>query len=402
MSVSSPGFCASPRSPAQPAPPAAQPRPRRPAVHFTFAAKSPAQPAAAQEPPRPRPLRKECGGICEGWRLLLLPAPPSPGRAAAAGGGVGGGGGGGGGRGAGARPRGVTRVALPPLHLRLTDLQEGGTAGAGAPGAVPPRARAPARPRARRLREGVARRRAAFLRARRGSRDSTREPSREPSNEDIGPLNFSATARGRQRRTSNFLELPVLRSLKSTIKKKAHRTKQTSLKNRIYYSEEDAGLGSTLVEKLAKVPSSLPRLLNRRPPPPDGWTFCTRGVSLSPQASSSIHTRMYAARQPSTPTRIYSPRPFCKRDRDLAWALPKRATPAPQTAGFVCNGHPPGHKTQRHELAGCRAGRPSLLQPRGWPGAEQSSQRLDKIRAAQLGSRDADSKSKSCENLHVL
>ena len=28
------------------------------------------------------------------------------------------------------------------------------------------------------------------------------------SNEDIGPLNFNGTTRGRQRRTSNFLELP--------------------------------------------------------------------------------------------------------------------------------------------------------------------------------------------------
>lgn len=28
------------------------------------------------------------------------------------------------------------------------------------------------------------------------------------SNEDIGPLAFQASARGRQRRTSNFLELP--------------------------------------------------------------------------------------------------------------------------------------------------------------------------------------------------
>nr|CAI5867508.1 unnamed protein product [Callosobruchus analis] len=46
----------------------------------------------------------------------------------------------------------------------------------------------------------------AYLASRRGSRDSL---ASNVSNEDIGPLNnFQNTARGRQRRTSNFLELP--------------------------------------------------------------------------------------------------------------------------------------------------------------------------------------------------
>lgn len=45
----------------------------------------------------------------------------------------------------------------------------------------------------------------AYLASRRGSRDSV---ASNVSNEDIGPLNFQNTARGRQRRTSNFLELP--------------------------------------------------------------------------------------------------------------------------------------------------------------------------------------------------
>ncbi|XP_058790955.1 uncharacterized protein LOC131664102 isoform X3 [Phymastichus coffea] len=46
----------------------------------------------------------------------------------------------------------------------------------------------------------------AYLASRRGSRDSQ---ASNISNEEIGPLNFSAHPRGRQRRTSNFLELPV-------------------------------------------------------------------------------------------------------------------------------------------------------------------------------------------------
>ncbi|KAB0805594.1 hypothetical protein PPYR_02564 [Photinus pyralis] len=46
----------------------------------------------------------------------------------------------------------------------------------------------------------------AYLASRRGSRDSL---ASNVSNEDIGPLNFQNTPRGRQRRTSNFLELPV-------------------------------------------------------------------------------------------------------------------------------------------------------------------------------------------------
>ncbi|KAF5282288.1 hypothetical protein FQA39_LY17650 [Lamprigera yunnana] len=46
----------------------------------------------------------------------------------------------------------------------------------------------------------------AYLALRRSSRDSF---ASNVSNEDIGPLNFQNTARGRQRRTSNFLELPV-------------------------------------------------------------------------------------------------------------------------------------------------------------------------------------------------
>ncbi|KAF5299592.1 hypothetical protein FQR65_LT09397 [Abscondita terminalis] len=46
----------------------------------------------------------------------------------------------------------------------------------------------------------------AYLASRRSSRDSL---ASNVSNEDIGPLNFQNTVRGRQRRTSNFLELPV-------------------------------------------------------------------------------------------------------------------------------------------------------------------------------------------------
>ncbi|RZC40839.1 hypothetical protein BDFB_007916 [Asbolus verrucosus] len=49
----------------------------------------------------------------------------------------------------------------------------------------------------------------AYLASRRGSRDSIASNMSNVSNEDIGPLNFQNTARGRQRRTSNFLELPV-------------------------------------------------------------------------------------------------------------------------------------------------------------------------------------------------
>lgn len=45
----------------------------------------------------------------------------------------------------------------------------------------------------------------AYLASRRGSRDSA---ASNCSKEDIGPLNFQNTVRGRQRRTSNFLELP--------------------------------------------------------------------------------------------------------------------------------------------------------------------------------------------------
>lgn len=48
----------------------------------------------------------------------------------------------------------------------------------------------------------------AYLASRRGSRDSVASNMSNVSNEDIGPLNFQNTTRGRQRRTSNFLELP--------------------------------------------------------------------------------------------------------------------------------------------------------------------------------------------------
>jgi Rad and Gem related GTP binding protein 1 len=45
--------------------------------------------------------------------------------------------------------------------------------------------------------------------SRRGSRESAISQFSNFSNEDIGPLaNFQQTQRGRQRRTSNFLELP--------------------------------------------------------------------------------------------------------------------------------------------------------------------------------------------------
>lgn len=45
----------------------------------------------------------------------------------------------------------------------------------------------------------------AYLASRRGSRDSQLS---QASAEDVGPLNFSSNPRGRQRRKSNFLELP--------------------------------------------------------------------------------------------------------------------------------------------------------------------------------------------------
>lgn len=51
----------------------------------------------------------------------------------------------------------------------------------------------------------------ALLASRRNSRDSIKSVASNSSlfsNEDIGPLAFQASARGRQRRTSNFLELP--------------------------------------------------------------------------------------------------------------------------------------------------------------------------------------------------
>ncbi|XP_056638859.1 uncharacterized protein LOC130446550 [Diorhabda sublineata] len=49
----------------------------------------------------------------------------------------------------------------------------------------------------------------AYLASRRSSRDSIASNMSNVSYEDIGPLNFQNTVRGRQRRTSNFLELPV-------------------------------------------------------------------------------------------------------------------------------------------------------------------------------------------------
>ncbi|OAD61268.1 hypothetical protein WN48_02584 [Eufriesea mexicana] len=48
----------------------------------------------------------------------------------------------------------------------------------------------------------------AYLASRRGSRDSQCSNLSNVSNETVGPLNFTAHPRGRQRRTSNFLELP--------------------------------------------------------------------------------------------------------------------------------------------------------------------------------------------------
>lgn len=61
------------------------------------------------------------------------------------------------------------------------------------PSTVPSSLSRPSSPRGRGL---------AYLASRRSSRDS------QFSNEELAPLNFNATARGRQRRTSNFLELP--------------------------------------------------------------------------------------------------------------------------------------------------------------------------------------------------
>ncbi|XP_055624302.1 uncharacterized protein LOC129767426 [Toxorhynchites rutilus septentrionalis] len=52
----------------------------------------------------------------------------------------------------------------------------------------------------------------AYLASRKGSRDSIKSGASNTSvfsNEDVGPLAFQASARGRQRRTSNFLELPI-------------------------------------------------------------------------------------------------------------------------------------------------------------------------------------------------
>lgn len=51
----------------------------------------------------------------------------------------------------------------------------------------------------------------AYLASRRGSRESMKSAVSNSSifsNEDIGPLTFQSSQRGRQRRTSNFLELP--------------------------------------------------------------------------------------------------------------------------------------------------------------------------------------------------
>ncbi|KAK6622311.1 hypothetical protein RUM44_002122 [Polyplax serrata] len=57
----------------------------------------------------------------------------------------------------------------------------------------------------------------AYLASRRGSRDSVASAVSQLSNEDIGPLNFNATPRGRQRRTSNFLELPEVSNQKEKL-----------------------------------------------------------------------------------------------------------------------------------------------------------------------------------------
>ncbi|XP_054740303.1 uncharacterized protein LOC129245894 isoform X1 [Anastrepha obliqua] len=49
----------------------------------------------------------------------------------------------------------------------------------------------------------------AYLASRRSSRESMKSNTSIFSNDDIGPLTFQASKRGQQRRTSNFLELPV-------------------------------------------------------------------------------------------------------------------------------------------------------------------------------------------------
>ncbi|XP_076302573.1 uncharacterized protein LOC143220867 isoform X2 [Lasioglossum baleicum] len=49
----------------------------------------------------------------------------------------------------------------------------------------------------------------AYLASRRSSRDSQCSNLSNVSNEDVGPLNYTSHPRGEQRRTSNFLELPV-------------------------------------------------------------------------------------------------------------------------------------------------------------------------------------------------
>lgn len=79
----------------------------------------------------------------------------------------------------------------------LTD--EAVTAAADSAGPKSPRSASPRR-------RGSMKGGLAYLASRRGSRDSL---ASNVSNEDIGPLNFQSSARGRQRRTSNFLELPV-------------------------------------------------------------------------------------------------------------------------------------------------------------------------------------------------
>jgi len=51
----------------------------------------------------------------------------------------------------------------------------------------------------------------AYLASRRSSRESMKSACSNASivsNDDVGPLAFQSSNRGRQRRTSNFLELP--------------------------------------------------------------------------------------------------------------------------------------------------------------------------------------------------
>lgn len=84
----------------------------------------------------------------------------------------------------------------------LTDMSDEVTAGGGST-SVTSLSR-PSSPRRRGSMKGGL----AYLASRRGSRDSLASNVSNVSNEDIGPLNFQNTARGRQRRTSNFLELP--------------------------------------------------------------------------------------------------------------------------------------------------------------------------------------------------